>query len=222
MLRLVAAALAWIALHLLVAGPLRPTLVQRIGESGFRIAFSVASLILLIALIAAYRAAPLIGLWATPSWGYAWSHVCMVPAFVLLALSLAKSPTSVGPRLAPDRAIDARGVFRITRHPMLNAFALWAIAHLPANGDLASVILFSTILVTALNGMASIDRKRGLVAGAAWDAFAHATSRLPFVAIAQGRNRFVMSEIRWARVAAALLLYAAALWLHGRIGPAIV
>lgn len=215
---LIAAVIAWIALHAIVAGPLRPPLAVRLGERGFRALFALASLACLIGLIATYRAAPYVELWAAPTWARTWAFVLMVPAFVLLVLALGPNPTAVGGR----PGASARGVFRITRHPMLNAFALWAIAHLPANGDLATVLLLFAIFATALNGMASIDRKRARALGRAWDEFARTTSRLPFVAIAQGRNRFEPGEISWGRVVAGLVAYGAALWLHGMAGPALL
>lgn len=216
---LLLAALGWIGLHLLVAGPLRPSLVDRLGEWRFRQMFAVASALLLLALILSYRAAPFVPIWSPPQWAYVWAHLCMVPAFVLLALSLTDSPTGV---LAGSRAFEPRGVFRITRHPMLNAFALWALAHIPANGDAATLVLAGAILLTALNGMASIDRKRAAAIGEAWTVFAAQTSRLPFVAIAQGRNRLALGEISWGRVVLGLVFYLAALGLHGVVGPALL
>jgi uncharacterized membrane protein len=38
--------------------------------------------------------------------------------------------------------------------------ALWALVHLVVNGDLASLILFGSLLVIALGGTVSIDAKR--------------------------------------------------------------
>ena len=219
MLPLILAAVAWLALHVVVAGPLRSDLVRYLGEKLYRGLFAAASAALLIALIVAYKNAPDVQLWPTPQWAYIWTHVCMVPAFVLLALSFTDSPTAV---LAGQRSFAAHGVFRITRHPMLNAFSLWAAAHLPANGDVATLLLLAAILITALNGMASIDRKRSRAIGTAWEPFAQSTSRLPFVAIAQGRNRLALDEISWGRVALGIVLYLAALWIHGLLGPRLI
>lgn len=219
MLPLLLATLGWIGLHVVIAGPLRATLVDRLGEMRYRLAFSVASAVLLIALILTYRAAPYQALWPAPQWAFVWAHLCMVPAFVLLALSLTDSPTAVS---AGTRSFEARGIFRITRHPMLNAFALWAIGHAPANGDVATLLLLGAILVTALNGMASIDRKRAAALGEAWTPFVASTSRLPFVAIVQGRNRLALDELNWGRVVLGLVLYLLALALHGVLGPALI
>jgi len=219
MLPLLLAALGWIGLHVVVAGPLRPTLVNRMGEARYRLGFSIASAVLLLALILGYRAAPYQALWPAPQWSYVWAHLCMAPAFVLLALSLTDSPTAV---TAGKCRFEVHGVFRITRHPMLNAFALWALGHAPANGDVATLLLLGAILITALNGMASIDRKRAAALGESWTPFAESTSRLPFVAIAQSRNRLALDELSWGRIVLGLVLYLLALGLHGLPGPALI
>ena len=79
-------------------------------------------------------------------------------------------------------------MLRITRHPFLWGVALWAAGHLMVNGDLASLILFGSLLVLAVFGTGSIDAKRRRALGEKWDAFAAKTSAVPFAAIAAGRQ----------------------------------
>jgi uncharacterized membrane protein len=45
------------------------------------------------------------------------------------------------------------------KHPMLVAIKIWALAHLLANGDLASVLLFGTFLVWAVFDRISVKRR---------------------------------------------------------------
>ena len=52
-------------------------------------------------------------------------------------------------------------VTRLTRHPQLIGFSLWAVAHLLVNGDLPSLVLFGGLLVWALVEMALISRQDG-------------------------------------------------------------
>jgi len=115
----------------------------------------------------------------------------------------------------------ARGMVRITRHPFLWGVALWAATHLIVNGELASLILFATFLVLALGGMAAIDAKRRRKSPELWQRFAEATSSVPFAAIARGSNRLApaLAEIGPWRIIVAVALYAAAFYLHGRVGP---
>jgi uncharacterized membrane protein len=111
------------------------------------------------------------------------------------------------------------GITRVTRHPRLCAVSLWGIAHLLVNGNLAALILFGSLLVAAVNGMVSIDRKRRHALGRLWEEFAAQTSRLPFAAILAGRTRFEISEFRAWQIALAVAFFAGVFWLHGIVGP---
>jgi uncharacterized membrane protein len=93
------------------------------------------------------------------------------------------------------------------------------IAHLLINGNLAALIMFGAVLVTAVNGMASIDRKRRHALGGLWDEFAAQTSRLPFAAILARRARFEISDFRAWQIALTVVLFTGVFWLHGIIGP---
>ncbi len=62
----------------------------------------------------------------------------MLPAFILLTAAFLPS-----------------NIKRFTRHPMLWGFTLWAAAHLIANGDLASFMLFGTFGAYSVFGMIS-------------------------------------------------------------------
>jgi uncharacterized membrane protein len=88
------------------------------------------------------------------------------------------------------------------------------VTHLIYNGDLASTIFFGTFLVLALRGPFSIDRKRNRVYGPDWQRFAALTSNVPFMAIVQGRNKFVFREIGWWPILVITALYAGFLHLH--------
>jgi uncharacterized membrane protein len=105
-------------------------------------------------------------------------------------------------------------MLRITRHPMLWAFSLWGLVHLVVVGTVSAVVLTGAIIVTALVGMPSLDAKYARRKPDRWPAFAMATSRIPFVAIAQGRNRLVWSEIGWWRPLLAIVLWVALIALH--------
>ncbi len=217
---LIAAVVFWIALHLGIAGsPLRWALVGRIGENGFRILFSAMSAIGVVWLARAYGEAStheaFYGLRVVETW-MLWVPALVMPFALLLFVGAVtvKNPTAVGSAEVLRGEESARGVLRITRHPMLWAFTLWALAHLLANGDLASTLLFPAIIVVSLAGMVSIDRKRARQGGADWQRFAAVTSILPFAAILEGRNRFEDAEIGWWRVLMALALWGAMVAAH--------
>jgi len=207
------AALLWTGVHVGVAGTaLRGALAARLGERGYRIAFSIASLLTIFFLVSAYNTAPTTPLWYAPDW-LRWLLVAlMLPTFVLFVASLRGNPTAVGGEAA--LRAEPRGIQRVTRHPMLCSFAIWALVHLLGNGDTASLLFFGTFLVTVLAGMPSIDAKIAARDPDAWADFAARTSILPFGAILAGRNRLVLSEIGWVPPVVGLIAWAALLHLH--------
>ena len=46
----------------------------------------------------------------------------------------------------------------LLRHPMLHSVQIWAVAHLLVNGDLASIILFGSMLLWATGSILLINR----------------------------------------------------------------
>lgn len=89
-------------------------------------------------------------LWYPPVWTRHLTLALMVPVFVLLVAAY-----------LPTGHIRKR-----TRHPMILAVKLWAFAHLLANGDLASVLLFGGFLAWGVIDRISLKR-RGDAGGAA-------------------------------------------------------
>lgn len=214
MAMLVVAALVWIGIHIGIAGTsLRGVIAGRIGEQWFRTLFSVMSVAAIGLLVRAYREAPTTLLWYSPVW-LRWVLVAaMLPTFVLFVASLSKrNSTLVGNEAR--MADTPYGIQRITRHPMLWSFALWAGIHVVANGDTAAITFFGAFLITALVGMPSVDAKLAHRDPTAWQALARATSIVPFAAIFQGRNRFVAVEIGWLTPLVALVSWGAVLFLH--------
>jgi uncharacterized membrane protein len=208
------AALAWVGAHVGIAGTaLRRRLVARIGERGFRAGFSTLSLLLIFLLVRAYNAAGGSVLWLAPGWLRWLLVLAMLPAFVLFVASVAgRNPTMIGGR--PAAGVEPRGIQRVTRHPMLWSFAIWAVVHMLANGDSASLVFFGAFLATALAGMPSIDAKLARRDREGWAQLEAYTSILPFAAIAAGRNRFAIREIGWIPPVVGALLWAAMLHFH--------
>lgn len=192
---LLLASLIWIGLHLGIAGTgVRDALARRLGEGGFRATFSLASAIAITLLVLAWRTAPPLPLWtASPTLRWALA-AAMLPAFILFAGSLmARNATSLGQNAA--LSAEPRGTLRITRHPMLWSFAIWAALHAIGNGDGTDLLFFGAFLVTALLGMPSLDAKVAARHPQAWPDFASRTSILPGGAILSGRNRMALGEL---------------------------
>jgi uncharacterized membrane protein len=222
MTSLIAACAFFLLIHFGVSGtPLRDRVVSLMREGPYRGVFALASLVGLVWMGRAYARAPVIELWAPPPGMRAVALVLVFVAFLFVVIGLATpSPTRVGMESKLAREADpAVGIIRITRHPFLWGVALWALVHVAANGDVASVIFFGSLLVLALAGPALIDAKRQRRFGDAWNRFAGATSSVPFAAIASGRNRLgpALREIGFLRPAVAIAVYAAFLVYHGSL-----
>lgn len=125
-------------------GP-RKAAIEKLGENGYKIAYSVSSLAGLVLLgigYDAYRASGYIQVWNPPTGMAHLSLLLMVFAFILLAATY-----------IPGH-IKAKA-----KHPMLAAVKIWALAHFLANGDLGSMILFLAFLAWAVTARISLKRR---------------------------------------------------------------
>jgi len=123
----------------------RAGLIARIGEGPYKGLYSLLSLagIVLIAIgFGQYRGAGYIPVWNPPVWTRHLALLLMWPPFICFAAAY-----------LPGR-IKAR-----LKHPMLAGVKLWALAHLLANGDLGSILLFGSILVWAVLARISLKRR---------------------------------------------------------------
>jgi uncharacterized membrane protein len=209
MTNLVLATAAFLATHFVTSTPLRPALVNAMGEWPYRNLYSLVAFITLGWMIWAYAAAPRELLWA----GFRQiTYVLMPLAFVLIACGYWRNPTMVGADKLLKSDDPARGIIRVTRHPIMWGVMLWAAAHMIARGDVKALVFFGGFLVLALVGTIAMDARKG--ANPDWPRFAAVTSHLPFVAVAQGRNRIVWREIGWLRPALGLAAFFAVLAFH--------
>ena len=127
--------------------PVRPTirewLIRHIGKALYLAAYSVLSIILFVWLIVAVGRAPYLPLWPFAPWQLWIPNVAMPFACLLLTFGMAvPNPLSIASRNDEHFDPDHPGIAGVTRHPVLWAAALWAIAHIVPNGDLAHVLLF--------------------------------------------------------------------------------
>ncbi len=193
-------AVLWLGTHLGLSLPfLRRRLVALIGEPAFLGFYSLVALASLGALVWGYSWVPRMSyLWLPDPALYWVPKTTMLVACVLLAGGfMVRNPTQVGGRIDSAEAgvAMARGVSRITRHPVQWAVILWAGGHIVANGDAVSVIFFMAFLLLSLCGSMLMDHKKGTQLGAHWQAYAGVTSNLPFLAVLQRRNRVVAAEL---------------------------
>lgn len=114
----------------------RSAMIGRLGSLGWKGVYSVASLAGLILIGSGYalaRQSP-IELWRSAAWISHPVALLMVASFVLVIA-----------------AYIPRNHLRVKiGHPMVVGVKVWAFAHLLANGNLADVLLFGTILIWAV------------------------------------------------------------------------
>ena len=214
MTTLAAATIVFLVTHFVTSTPLRPVLVARLGEWPYRGAYSLVALVTLVWMGWAYANAPREPLWV----GIREIPYLVMPlAFVLIACGYFRNPTMVGAERLLKSEDPARGMIRITRHPIMWGIMLWAAVHVAARGDMKGLIFFGGFLLLAGLGTILMDSRKK--SNPDWARFAAVTSNLPFVAVAQGRNRIVWLEIGWARPLIGLAVFAAFFaahaWLFG-------
>ncbi|HYP35155.1 MAG TPA: NnrU family protein [Stellaceae bacterium] len=216
LLSLVIAGVAFCGSHILLSSTrLRGSLRDQLGERGFLAVYSLTSLVIFAWFVAAYSAAPTIVLWPRQRWTALVPVSVMPLATILLVAGYStRNPTAVGMERSARADDPAPGILSVTRHPVMWAIGLWAVAHLIANGDLSAVLFFGSLAALALGGTVLIDRKKQLALGSNWARLAELTSNVPFAALLTGRTKLRWREIGLLRVAAGLLLYAVLYLAH--------
>ena len=193
--------------------PLRPWLKGRLGEGPYLGLYSLLSAVLIVWIVLAWRAAPNVPLWeAAMFWRHLPYGVMAICCILLVGGLTAPNPSMAG--RPGDPGWQPRGIFAVTRHPMMWAIGLWALVHIGANGNVASVLLFGSMAVLALGGTLLIDRRKAREDAPAWQAVKTQTSNLPLLALLQGRAR-LRDGRRWTvAVLGGAVLYLLLLFLH--------
>lgn len=213
---LLAAVVAFLLTHLIPAiGPVRVALVRAMGRRVYLAVYTAISLGVIFWLAAAFRAAPVMALWPALPWTR-WVPVLVMPVSCVLLVAALSSANPLSLAFGRWRYDPARpGIVSVTRHPLMWGLALWALAHLPPNGDGASVAMFGLFAALSLIGPASLDAKaRARLGQAEWARLSAATGIVPFAAAAAGRARVDWPGIGLRRVVTGLLLYGALLYGH--------
>ena len=118
---------------------LRARVIAASGEGGYKIGYTLVSFLGLALIVwgfARYRATGWIDVWYPPIGLKHLTVALMLPAVILVVASYIRGR-----------------IYTTLKHPMLTGVKLWATAHLLANGDLGSIILFGSFL-----GWAVFDR----------------------------------------------------------------
>lgn len=213
------ATLAFVGGHfVLSSAPVRGPLAGLLGERAFLAVYSLLAVATLVWMVRAFNQATPVPLWDPPPFGRQVAVLLMlVSAILFVCGATSRNPTLAGFDLLRKTAEPGRGIYAVTRHPLLWAFALWGIAHLFVRGDVPALFLFGGIVVLAIGGMLHIDARRRARGDEAWQAFEAGTARLPFRAILDGRQRLSFADIGLWRIALGVVLYVLLVVGHGPV-----
>ncbi len=207
----IVAAVAFVGAHFLLSHGLRAPLVRTVGQKGFLGLYSIVAFATLIWLVLAYRAAP-DGpmLWPVGDGLWALGTILMLGGAILFMGSLIRNPAL--PEAKTDQVPEARGVFAITRHPMMWGFALWGLVHILVYPEPANIVVAVAIIVLALVGAHLQDRKKETLQPDFWREWERRTSFWPFAAMAEGRAR--IGKIGMHAIGGGVTVWLLATWAH--------
>ena len=216
---LITTCVLFVGSHLALSHPLRHGLASRLGERGFQIVYSLVAIATFIMLVQAWRGMPPEPpLWAVGDILWILASIIVLFASVLFMGSLIGNPALAAPGAAAAAQGAPRGVFAITRHPMMWSFALWAVAHVMVVPTPAQIILSGTIVFLALFGSAGQDGKKARLMGDAWRHWAARTSFVPFARQIGGATPWGDTIPRPHALFGGIVLWLVATWGHGALG----
>jgi len=209
---------AFAGTHMVLSSlPVRTRLIARLGDRAFLGLYSLIAFATFIPLVWVYLGSRHAG-------GLAW-NLAAVPGVRLLAMLLAVLGVAMivagvlhpSPLLAGmKQAGGARGLTRITRHPLFMGISLWALSHLLLNGFATDVLFFGGLLAFGLAGAAHQDSRKRAIEQERLGQFFAESSFWPFGAVIAGRNRVIWRELPWVALAigagAAVGIYALHSW----------
>jgi len=211
--------LGFAATHMgLSSGRVRPRLVGRLGEAGYTGLYSLVALALFVPLVWVYFTHKHDGawLWVLPrgpvlTWVL---YVLMGAAFVLMAGSFTPANPSI---MGSEARGQARGVFRLARHPLFMGLGLFAALHLLVNAAASDLAFFGGAVAFVLVGARHQDQRKLASGVPGYREFTEATPFLPFTGRETLRG---LRELSPVAVAAGVAVTIALRLFHGTLfGP---
>ena len=198
----------------------REPVVERIGETGFTVLFSLVAALSFTALVVFYSAhrfaaAPglALGRFELVRW--------MLLAFITFGAVLVAAGSVSYPRspyvLFSTATPGPHGIERITRHPFFSGVALFSLAHVFLATRLIGTVFAAGLACVAILGARHQDAKLLARRGRAYADYLAVTSTIPFAAIAAGRQRLVWSELPVAAIAVGIVAAIALRAVHDGI-----
>ncbi|MCP4002644.1 MAG: NnrU protein [bacterium] len=145
MIWLLLGVLLWSGAHLLpsAGASQRARLIERLGQA-YQGLFALTILVSMGLMIFGWRSTVPSPVYGAPGWSRTVAPILVFGALFLFAV--AGLPSNFK---------------RLVRHPQLTAVATWSVAHLVANGDLRSLVLFGGLGAWAIVAIHFINRRDG-------------------------------------------------------------
>ena len=137
----------WIGVHLFpsVMPGARASLIEKLGEGPYKGLFALDLVIAILLMVFGWRSA-MPEYWYTPPLAGTPAVTFALVAIAFVLMGAANAPTNLKRRL---------------RHPMLTGVIVWSVAHLLANGDSRSVVLFGGLGIWAVIAIFTINNRDG-------------------------------------------------------------
>ncbi len=140
---LIAGLAVFFGMHVVSMFPdFKGSLQSRFGEMRFKGIYSLVSLSGFALILLGMSRAEFHPVFSPPAWSVIVAGLAMPVAFCLFVA-----------------AFVPNNFYRVIRHPMLSGVLIWAFAHLLANGDLASILLFGSFGLFAITDIISVNRR---------------------------------------------------------------
>ncbi|MBT3558330.1 MAG: hypothetical protein HN644_02175 [Rhodospirillales bacterium] len=213
---LIVSSVLFVLSHMVLSAyPVRRRLVNHMGIWPFLGVYCLIAGTVFWAMLNAYLDSPYELIWQPP---IAFRHLA-ISVMLLCCIFLVSGYTSANAAaVGADKTValmdQPKGIFRVTRHPVMWAVGLWATTHFVANGTWAAMWFFGTLAFLAFAGAVHMDHRKLRERGTDWQDYLNRTSSVPFLAIGQGRQQFLLGEIGVWRLAISVLLYGGLLLIH--------
>lgn len=175
--------------------PLRRNLINKLGERGFKVVYSLIALVSFALLIWYFYTNRSQSSWILNMQEVSplFAPICSLSticAVTLLVLSIF-NPSALS---MASGSYEAKGVSKITRHAMNMSFAIFGLAHTLIATTMVDFVFFLGFPIFAIIGSIHQD-KRKMVESAQLKEYISKTSLLPFWAIIYRKQRFSFSDL---------------------------
>ena len=138
--------LVWSVVHsfAISGGSARKRLIARIGEPAYKGGFALTILASIVLMVFGWRANAPVAIYWPPAWGLPAAELLVFVALILFVAS--GLPTNLK---------------RVVRHPQLSGVVVWSGAHLLANGDRRSLVLFGGLGLWAVLAVVLTNHRDG-------------------------------------------------------------